>query len=72
VSVVASFLGIPVLVLPVFVDVVARIMRLLVEALLDQCRLLTSRRRFLVDTNLPLMSHGLGSLFCCHPSISGG
>ena len=56
-SAVALLLGIPMLASVVSVDVMSCVTRLPVadEALLDQGRLLASRRRFLVDSDLPLM-----------------
>jgi hypothetical protein len=74
VSAIAFLLGIPVLAPSVLVDVVACVTRLPIvdKALLDQRRPLASRRRFLVDRNLPLMSHWLGMSFRGCPSTSGG
>jgi hypothetical protein len=74
VSIVASFLGVPMLVSSVFVDVVACVTRLPVvnDALQDRCHLLDSRRRFLVDKNLPLMLCWLGVLFRGRSSMSRG
>jgi hypothetical protein len=54
------------------VEVVSCIMWLPIvdEVLLDRCHLLASRRRFLVDRNLLLMSCWLVALFHGHPSTS--
>ena len=71
-SIVASFLCVPMLAASVLIDVVTSVAKtsIIDEALLDRHSLLASRRWLLVDRHFSLVSRWLGVLLCGCPLTS--